>query len=79
VNYMVEGRLGRGWRVLDDGMRHYGYVPEWIRRTLYFYTGRSGDPDYCRGRHYEYKVVVADVGHTHDNIVLRRRLRRSPT
>lgn len=32
--------------------------------------------DYVKGSHYEYKLVVVDSGHTHDNAVIRRKIRR---
>ncbi len=70
------------WHTIDR-------IPYWVKKRFGWLhdSPKFEDPDdphgelkeikhprYARGRHYEYKVVVAGVGHTHDDIVIRRKL-----
>jgi hypothetical protein len=68
--------LGKGWYFITKRQ-----TPHWLRRKW------SDGIDWshgtvteivaeARGKHFEYKLVVVDSGHTHDNAVIRRRLRR---
>lgn len=69
--------LGKGWYFISKRQ-----TPHWLRRKW-----RDSGIDWshgtvteivaeARGNHYEYRLVVVDSGHTHDNAVIRRRLRR---
>lgn len=53
--------LRHKWR--DEGI-------DWSRGTVTEVIAEA------RGKHFEYKLVVVDSGHTHDCAVIRRRLRR---
>ena len=68
--------LGKGWYFISKRQ-----TPHWLRRKW------SDGIDWSRGtvteiiaetrgKHFEYKLVVVDSGHTHDCAVIRRRLRR---
>lgn len=74
------------WHLIADKQ-----VPNWVRHRFGWdcnkfpcggyrdhsdecsYDGRH--PTYAKGRHYEYKQIVIEADHAHDNTVMRRKLR----
>ena len=57
-------------------------APRWIKHKFHLddisivaYGTITEECDYAKGSHYEYKLVVVDSGHTHDNAVIRRRIK----
>ena len=64
-------------------------IPDWVKECFgYNCQGKEcgwGDGDPCpygghhprfaKGKHYEYKIVVTTFEHTHDDVVIRRKLK----
>lgn len=68
--------LGKGWYFISKRQ-----TPHWIRHKwkdgIDWSRGTVTEVlAEARGKHFEYKLVVVDSGHTHDCAVIRRRLRK---
>ncbi len=67
-------------------------VPHWVQHKFgWDYKSVAGDPyqyneedekaaskfhTYAKGKHYEYKIIIVAEQHTHDSVVIRRKLKR---